>query len=92
MKRYPILKSIYGFLQDMQIDSHYFDKMAEAGYEPATKYILFEKKGIGHIAIMMTNHEQYELVSYNERTGEYQSMFGHCEEFIDEIMADQKLI
>lgn len=62
------------------------------GYPIKNKYILFEKPGVGHIAIMMTNHEQYELVSYNERTGEYQSMFGHCEEFIDGIMADQNLI
>ena len=66
--------------------------MAEAGYEPATEYILFEKQGVGHISIMMTQHEYYELVSYNERTGEHQAMFGHCEEFIDEIMADQNLI
>lgn len=92
MKRYTILKNIHEFLQNTQISYEYQQKMKTEGYDLKNEYILFEKPGVGHIAIMMTNHEQYELVSYNERTGEYQSMFGHCEEFIDEIMADQKLI
>lgn len=92
MKRYTILKNIHEFLQNTQISYEYQQKMKTEGYDLENEYVLFEKKGVGHIAIMMTNHEQYELVSYNERTGEYQSMFGHCEEFIDEIMADQKLI
>lgn len=76
MKRYPILKNIHEFLQRTQ----------------KNEYILFEKEGVGHISVLMTNQGLYELVSYNERTDEYQSMFGHTEEFIDEIMADQKLI
>lgn len=92
MKRYTILKNIHEFLENTQISYEYQQKMKTEGYDLKNEYILFEKPGVGHIAIMMTNHEQYELVSYNERTGEYQSMFGHCEEFIDEIMADQKLI
>ena len=92
MKRYQILKKIHEFLQHTQITVWDMEKQKKEGYPIENKYILFEKPGVGHIAIMMTNHEQYELVSYNERTGEYQSMFGHCEEFIDEIMADQKLI
>ena len=92
MKRYTILKNIHEFLENTQISYEYQQKMKTAGYDLKNEYILFEKPGVGHIAIMMTNHEQYELVSYNERTGEYQSMFGHCEEFIDEIMADQNLI
>lgn len=92
MKRYTILKNIHEFLENTQISYEYQQKMKTEGYGLKNEYILFEKPGVGHIAIMMTNHEQYELVSYNERTGEYQSMFGHCEEFIDEIMADQNLI
>ena len=92
MKRYTILKNINEFLENTQISYEYQQKMKTEGYDLKNEYILFEKPGVGHIAIMMTNHEQYELVSYNERTGEYQSMFGHCEEFIDEIMADQNLI
>ena len=92
MKRYTILKNIHEFLENTQISYEYQQKMKTEGYYLKNEYILFEKPGVGHIAIMMTNHEQYELVSYNERTGEYQSMFGHCEEFIDEIMADQNLI
>lgn len=92
MKRYTILKNIHEFLENTQISYEYQQKMKTEGYDLKNEYILFEKPGVGHIAIMMTNHEQYELVSYNERTGEYQSMFGHCEEFIDEIMADQNLI
>lgn len=92
MKRYEVLNSIHKFLERTQISYEYQKEMQGQGYDLENEYILFEKKGVGHIAIMMTNHEQYELVSYNERTGEYQSMFGHCEEFIDEIMADQKLI
>lgn len=92
MKRYPILKAIHEFLQRTQISYEYQQKMKTEGYDLKNEYILFEKEGVGHIAILMTNHEQYELVSYNERTGEYQSMFGHTEEFIDEIMADQNLI
>ena len=92
MKRYTILKNIHEFLQNTQISYKYQQKMKTEGYDLKNEYILFEKKGVGHISVLMTNHEQYELVSYNERTGEYQSMFGHCEEFIDEIMADQKLI
>ena len=92
MKRYTILKNIHEFLENTQISYEYQQKMKTEGYDLKNEYILFEKPGVGHIAIMMTNHEQYELVSYNERTGGYQSMFGHCEEFIDEIMADQNLI
>ena len=92
MKRYTILKNIHEFLENTQISYEYQQKMKTEGYDLKNEYILFEKPGVGHIAIMMTNHEQYELVSYNERTGEYQSMFGHSEEFIDEIMADQNLI
>lgn len=92
MKRYEVLNTIHKFLERTQISYEYQKEMQGQGYDLENEYILFEKKGVGHIAIMMTNHEQYELVSYNERTGEYQSMFGHCEEFIDEIMADQKLI
>lgn len=92
MKRYQILKKIHEFLQHTQITVWDMEKQKKEGYPIENKYILFEKPGVGHIAIMMTNHEQYELVSYNERTGEYQSMFGHCEEFIDEIMADHNLI
>lgn len=74
MKRYTILKNIHEFLQ---------------GYDLKNEYILFEKEGVGHISILMTNHGLYELVSYNERTNEYQSMFGHTEEFIDRIMGGQ---
>lgn len=92
MKRYTILKNIHEFLENTQISYEHQKEMQGQGYDLKNEYILFEKPGVGHIAIMMTNHEQYELVSYNERTGEYQSMFGHCEEFIDEIMADQNLI
>lgn len=92
MKRYTILKNIHEFLQNTQISYKYQQKMKTEGYDLKNEYILFEKEGVGHISVLMTNHEQYELVSYNERTGEYQSMFGHCEEFIDEIMADQNLI
>ena len=79
MKRYTILKNIHEFLENTQISYEYQQKMKTEGYDLKNEYILFEKPGVGHIAIMMTNHEQYELVSYNERTGEYQSMFGHCE-------------
>ena len=92
MKRYPILKAIHEFLQRTQIDYEYQKTMQSQGYDLENEYILFEKKGVGHISILMTNHGLYELVSFNERTGEYQSMFGHTEEFIDEIMADQNLI
>ena len=92
MKRYTILKNIHEFLERTQISYEYQKEMQGQGYDLENEYILFEKKGVGHIAIMMTNQGLYELVSYNERTGEYQSMFGHTEEFIDEIMADQKLI
>lgn len=92
MKRYTILKNIHEFLQNTQISYEYQQKMKTEGYDLKNEYILFEKEGVGHIAILMTNHEQYELVSYNEKTGEHQAMFGHCEEFIDEIMADQNLI
>lgn len=91
MKRYPILNNVHKFLERVQITHEYQKEMQNKGYDLENEYILFEKKGIGHIAIMMTNHEQYELVSYNERTGEYQAMFGHCEEFIDEIMNDYEL-
>lgn len=92
MKRYPILKNIYDFLQNAQITSEYAEEMNKKGYNFQKEYILFEKEGVGHISVLMTNQGLYELVSYNERTGEYQSMFGHCEKFIDEIMADQNLI
>lgn len=92
MKRYEVLNSIHKFLQRIQISYEYQQKMKTEGYDLENEYVLFEKEGVGHISILMTNQGLYELVSYNERTGEYQSMFGHTEEFIDEIMADQKLI
>lgn len=92
MKRYQVLNNVHKFLQRTQITREYQKEMQNKGYDLENEYILFEKEGVGHIAILMTNHEQYELVSYNEKTGEHQAMFGHCEEFIDEIMADQNLI
>lgn len=92
MKRYPILKAIHEFLEDNQISVWDMEKQKEEGYDIKNEYILFEKEGVGHIAILMTNHEQYELVSYNEKTDEHQAMFGHTEEFIDEIMNDYNLI
>lgn len=92
MKRYPILKAIHEFLQRTQISYEYQQKMKNEGYDLENEYVLFEKEGIGHISVLMTNQGLYELVSYNERTSEYQSMFGHTEEFIDEIMADYNLI
>ena len=92
MKRYTILKNIHEFLENTQISYEHQKEMQGQGYDLENEYVLFEKEGVGHISVLMTNHGLYELVSYNERTGEYQSMFGHCEEFIDEIMADQKLI
>lgn len=92
MKRYEVLNSIHKFLQRTQISYEHQKEMQGQGYDLENEYVLFEKEGVGHISVLMTNHGLYELVSYNERTGEYQSMFGHCEEFIDEIMADQKLI
>lgn len=92
MKRYEVLNSIHKFLQRTQISYEYQQKMKTEGYDLENEYVLFKKEGVGHISILMTNHGLYELVSYNERTGEYQSMFGHTEEFIDEIMADQNLI
>lgn len=92
MKRYQVLNNVHKFLQRTQIDYKYQKTMQSQGYDLENEYILFEKEGVGHISVLMTNQGLYELVSYNERTGEYQSMFGHTEEFIDEIMADQKLI
>lgn len=76
MKRYSILKNIYDFLQ------------AQQGYEPK-EYILFKKQGVGHISIKMTNREEYELVSYNEKTDVFCGVNGHTEEFIDKIMQGQ---
>lgn len=92
MKRYEVLNSIHKFLQRTQISYEHQKEMQGQGYDLENEYVLFEKEGVGHISVLMTNHGLYELVSYNERTGEYQSMFGHSEEFIDEIMADQNLI
>lgn len=89
MKRYTILKNIYDFLQSMQIDYEYQNKMEKAGYEPVNEYVLFERKGVGHISIKMTNRGLYELVSYNEKTGVYCGVNGHTEEFIDSIMKGQ---
>ena len=89
MKRYNVLKSIYDFLQAMQIDYEAFKRMEEAGYEPQKEYILFERPNIGHISVMMTGRGLYELVSYNERTGVYCGVNGHTEEFIDRIMEGQ---
>lgn len=92
MKRYQVLNNVHKFLQRTQITREYQKEMQNKGYDLENEYVLFEKEGVGHISVLMTNQGLYELVSYNERTGKYQSMFGHTEEFIDEIMADQKLI
>ena len=84
MKRYKVLKDIYNVLEEHK------EVLTEQsmGMDVSVPHeaVLFKKDGVGHISIMMTNAGNYELVSFNERTGEHQAMFGHCEEFIDEIM------
>lgn len=90
MKRYPILKRIYDFLQNAQITSEYAEKMNQKGYNFQKEYILFEKENVGHISIRITGRDQYELVSYNARTGAICGVNGHTEDFIDRIMESQE--
>ena len=89
MKRYNTLKSIYDFLQDMQISYEDVKRMEKLGHEPKREYVLFEKENVGHISVMMADRGVYELVSYNNRTDVYRRVNGHTEEFIDRIMEGQ---
>lgn len=89
MKRYQVLNNIHKFLQRTQITREYQKEMQNKGYDLEKEYILFEKKGVGHISIMMTGRGIYELVSYHARTGVYCRVNGHTEEFIDRIMEGQ---
>ena len=89
MKRYEVLNNIHKFLQRTQVSYEYQKKMQNKGYNLENEYILFEKKGVGHISVKMTVRGIYELVSYHARTGEYCRVNGHTEEFIDRIMEGQ---
>lgn len=90
MKRYAVLRDINNVLEE------YKEVLTEdcIGMDMSVPHeaVLFKKDGVGHISILMTNCGCYELVSFNERTGKHQAMFGHCEEFIDEIMGDYDVL
>ena len=90
MKRYPILKNIYDFLENAQITSEYAEEMNKKGYNFQKEYILFEKENVGHISIRMTGRNKYELVSYHSQTRDVCGVNGHTEEFIDRIMKGQE--